>query len=145
MASYSGIFRIGRDPEMRYMPNGDGVLSLAVVSNYGKKGQDGNRPSQWVDAALFGKRAESLQPYLAKGNQVYLVINDLHIESFQKKDGTIASSLRGVIGDIELVGGRGEPRAEAVSKQKQASSASNDFDDDIPFMSLNSLIKNHLI
>ena len=145
MASYSGIFRISRDPEMRYMPNGDGVLSLAVVSNYGKKGQDGNRPSQWVDAALFGKRAESLQPYLAKGNQVYLVINDLHIESFQKKDGTTASSLRGVIGDIELVGGRGEPRVEAVSKPKQALSASNDFDDDVPFVSLNNLIKHHLI
>lgn len=133
MASYSGIFRIGRDPEMRYMPNGDGVLSLAVVSNYGKKGQDGNRPSQWVDAALFGKRAESLHPYLAKGNQVYLVINDLHIESFQKKDGTTASSLRGVIGDIELVGGRNEPRAEAVSKPKTSQSVDNDFDDSLPF------------
>ena len=143
MASYSGIFRIGRDPELRYTPGGDAVLALAVVSNYGKKGQDGNRPSQWVDAALFGKRAESLHPYLAKGNQVYLVINDLHIESFQKKDGTTASSLRGIIGDIELVGF--VARSEAVSKQKQASSASNDFDNDIPFVSLNNLIKHHLI
>lgn len=128
MANYAGVFRIGRDPEMRYMPSGEPVLALAVVSNYGKKGQDGNRPSQWVDAALFGKRAESLSPYLLKGNQVYLVINDLHIETYQKKDGTTSSSLRGVIGDIELIGGRSE------AKPQQKPTKSDDyFDTDVPF------------
>ena len=33
MANYAGVFRIGRDPEMRYMPSGEPVLALAVVSN----------------------------------------------------------------------------------------------------------------
>jgi single-strand DNA-binding protein len=86
MALLSGIFRIGRDPEMRYLPNGDGVLTLAVVYNYGKKGEDGNRPSQWLDCALFGKRAESLQPYLTKGSQVSLVIQDPHNETYKTKN-----------------------------------------------------------
>lgn len=135
MANYSGVFRIGREPEMRYMPSGEPVLALAVVTNYGKKGSDGNRPSQWVDAALFGKRAESLSPYLAKGNQVYLVINDLHIETYQKKDGTTSSSLRGVIGDIELIGGRSEakPQVEKPKTYQHKDVNGDDFDDTLPF------------
>ena len=134
MANLSGIFRIGREPEMRYTPSGDAILSLAVVYSYGQKKSDGFRPSQWLDVALFGDRATKLQPYLAKGNQVYLVINDLRIDSYQKKDGTTASSLRGSIGDIELIGGRGEAKPQAEKpKYQHKDTQGNDFEDDIPF------------
>ena len=139
MALLSGIFRIGRDPEMRYLPNGDGVLTLAVVYNYGKKGEDGNRPSQWLDCALFGKRAESLQPYLTKGSQVSLVIQDPHNESYKTKDGREGVRFAGRILDIELIGQRQQssspekPDKQSNITEKQVKQSYDDFDDGIPF------------
>ena len=139
MALLSGVFRIGRDPEMRYLPNGDGVLTLAVVYNHGKKGEDGNRPSQWLDCALFGKRAESLQPYLAKGSQVSLVIQDPHNESYKTKDGREGVRFTGRILDIELIGQRQQlsspekPVKQSNITEKQVKQSDDNFEDDIPF------------
>ena len=118
---------------MRYMPNGDGVLTLAVVYNHGKKGEDGNRPSQWLDCALFGKRAESLQPYLTKGSQVSLVIQDPHNESYKTKDGREGVRFTGRILDIELIGQR-QQSSSPEKPVKQSSKSDDDyFDSEIPF------------
>ena len=146
MASLVGIFRIGRDPELRHTPKGDEVLTLSVVYNYGQKQQDGNRPSQWVDTAIFGKRATTLQPYLTKGSQVYLVIQDAHVETYQTKDGREGSRFTGRVLDIELIGGRSESKPQAEKPKYQHKDVNgDDFMDDIPFASLNQLIKHHLI
>ena len=53
----TGLCRVGRDAELRCMPDGTAVANVSLAFNHGKKGQDGNRPSQWIDAAIFGKRA----------------------------------------------------------------------------------------
>ena len=71
-------------------------MQLAVAYNYGRKGDDGKKPSQWVRASMFGKQAEALAPHLTKGKQVSLVIRDLHIATFQKQDGSTGTSLEGV-------------------------------------------------
>jgi single-strand DNA-binding protein len=65
----SGIARIGKDVEVRYSPSGDAIANISLAFSYGKKQSDGKRATQWVDATLFGKRAESLAPYLKKGNR----------------------------------------------------------------------------
>ena len=44
--------RIGRDAELRYTPNGDAVCNIPVAVDYGRKGQDGKRPTQWYDVTL---------------------------------------------------------------------------------------------
>ena len=67
MAMMIGLARLGRDAEIRTTSQGDSVATLALAFSYGRKGSDGNRPTQWVDAALWGKRAEALAPYLTKG------------------------------------------------------------------------------
>jgi len=143
----TGIGRLGRDGETRYIPtSGEAVLNLAIAYNFGKKDEDGNRQTQWVDAALFGKRAESLGPYLIKGTQAYFEISGVHIETYQKKDGTTGTKLTGTVSDIELVGSRKEAN-EAQPNQSSTPSANTrttqqaqvpdnfaEFDDDmIPF------------
>jgi single-strand DNA-binding protein len=40
------------------------VANVSLAFTYGKKGDDGKRPTQWVDASLWGQRAESLAPYI---------------------------------------------------------------------------------
>ena len=68
MAHITGAFRLGRDAELRYTPGkNEPVINLALAFNWGQKGEDGNRPSQWIEASLWGKRAEALAPYLLKG------------------------------------------------------------------------------
>jgi single-strand DNA-binding protein len=137
MAILSGIFRVGRDAELRYTTSGDAVLSIAVVYNYGRKKEDGNRPSQWVDVALWGKRATSLQPYITKGSQISLVIQDPHIETYQTKDGREGHRFTGQILDVELIGGSQNRPPEAKSAPSQSSNrqAKDDdfFDTSIPF------------
>jgi single-strand DNA-binding protein len=55
---------LGRDPEMRYTPDGKAVTSLSVAVNAGKD------KTLWVNVATFDKLAESCSQYLHKGDQV---------------------------------------------------------------------------
>lgn len=148
MTQIVGVFRIGKDAELRKTDR-DSVINLALAYNYGRKGADGNKPTQWLDATLWGKRAEALEQYLLKGQQVYAVINDPHIETFEKRDGGSGFKLNGTVGEIELVGGRpqgsGErqeraPAARREPERRPAAAAKpaaaggfDDMDDDIPF------------
>src|SRR5690606_20137916 len=88
MAQLFGMARLGRDAELRYTQDGTAVASLALAFDYGKKGQDGKRPTQWVEASIWRQRAESLAPYLLKGTRLSVVVDDVHVETFQKSDGT---------------------------------------------------------
>ena len=56
---------LGKDAEVRYLPDGTAVASFSVADSQGK-----DKPTIWWNASLFGKRAESLAPYLVKGGQV---------------------------------------------------------------------------
>jgi single-strand DNA-binding protein len=151
MAQITGIFRIGRDVELRYTQASEPVASLALAYNYGQKGQDGNKPSQWIEAALWGKRAEAMAPHLNKGGQIYAVINDPHIETYQKRGGGEGFKLIGKISEIEFAGGaRGAGDGQSVGKshsgggyepapQRPAANkprpSFDDLGDDIPFAS----------
>lgn len=120
MAQIVGIFRLGRDAELRYTPNGEAVANLALAYNYGKKPQDGNKPSQWLDAAIWGKRAEAMAQYLTKGGLIYCVINDPHIETFQGKNGE-GHKMVGTISEIEFAGGK----SDGGGQRQQESQASD--------------------
>jgi single-strand DNA-binding protein len=136
------VGRLGRDAELKYTPNGDAVINLAVAYNYGRKAQDGRKPSQWVDASLFGKRAEALAQYLVKGSQLFLMLDDVHVRTYSKQDGTQGFALTGSVQKIEFVGSalqqhpaRAPDPAPAPRPQQAPHQppAFDDFDTDIPF------------
>lgn len=143
MAQLIGIMTLGRDAELRYLPSGDPVLNMALAYNYGQKGQDNKRQTQWIEAALFGKRAETLAPYLLKAAKINAFISDVHIEEFTRRDQTQGSKLVGRIIDIEFAGssqqqGDQQQRQAAPAQQKpaapkQQSGSFDEFDDDLPF------------
>lgn len=122
-----GLVRIGNEPVMRYLPDGKPVLDLSLAYNYGRKDDSGNRPTQWVNATLYGDRAQKLMPYLGKGSQVLVALEDMHIDTYQKRDGTQGSSMKARIGNIELVS---KPKEE---KPAASTASINELDDDIPF------------
>lgn len=142
MAQLFGMARLGRDAELRYTPDGTSVASLALAFDYGKKGQDGRRPTQWIEASLWRQRAEALAPYLLKGTRLSVVVDDVHVETFQKNDGTQGVKLVGVVSTIEFgsspqtTGQEPQPtqqRAPATQQPRQAPASLADMSDDVPF------------
>lgn len=146
-----GLARIGRDVEIRYTQGSDAVASLSLAFSYGRKGDDGKRPTQWVDASLWGKRAEALAPYLKKGGLVSVSLEDVHTEVYQGRSGEATKVVARVV-DIELAGSserqQAAPAAQAPARQQQQRPAQpqrpapapqgsgfSDMDDDIPFIS----------
>lgn len=130
-----GLARIGRDVDLRYTTSGEAVANISLAFTYGKKGQDGKRPTQWVEATLWGKRAESLSPYLQKGQQVVAYLEDVCIQTFTKQDGTQGIKMAARVGDLELIAGQAEKEQNKPAPKPQQSTGSgfDDMDDDIPF------------
>lgn len=127
------LARLGRDPEVRYTQSGSPVVALAVAYNYGKKDDTGNRPTQWVDASFFGERAEKIAPYLTKGSQVVLHLDEVHVHTYEKKDGGTGSVLRARVVDLEFAGSKPDAQPQAVKPARQAQRAAAPADEDIPF------------
>jgi single-strand DNA-binding protein len=135
----NGLARIGKDAEVRFTPGGTPVANVSLAFTYGKKGDDGKRPTQWVDASLWGQRAESLAPYIKKGGQIVAYLEDVSIQTYVKGDGTSATKMVARLVDLEFVSGgeqassqpKPQPRPKAAPQSQ--GSGFDDMDDDIPF------------
>lgn len=126
---------LGRDPELR-QHNGDNILNFPIGVQVGSRD---NPQTMWVDCAIWGKRATSLQPYLAKGHRV-TVSGSIKLEEYQAKDGTQKSRLRLSVDQLDLppkADGQAAPaprQQQAAPQQAQSTgSGFDDMDDDIPF------------
>lgn len=144
MAQLFTSARIGNEPELRYTQgqNPQAVLEIALPCDYGRKDQQtGRKPTQWVQATLWAKRAEALAPYLVKGQWVTVTLDDVHVEEFQRRDGTAGSKMVGTISAIQLIGSAPDavqphPQAQAARQpapRQQAAPPEDEFLDDIPF------------
>ena len=133
MIQLFGLARLGRDAELRSTSGGDSVASLSLAFSYGRKGDDGKKPTQWCEGSIWGKRAEALAPYLTKGSLVTVTIEDAHIETFKKSDGSEGTKLAGRVTAIDLAGGgQAAPAPAPAPRQPQRAPARNDgFEDDL--------------
>jgi len=146
MNQFFGVGRIGRDAEVRQTGNGTAVAGFPVAVDVGF-GE--NKQTLWLDAALFGKRAEGgLVQYLRKGQQV-AVVGEIGTREYQKRDGSAGFAVTLRLSEIDLVGGQPQQQApqqqtyqhaQAQYAQQQAQEpqpgAHQDFDDRIPFARL---------
>ncbi|HEX5362371.1 MAG TPA: single-stranded DNA-binding protein [Fluviicoccus sp.] len=127
MAQMVGVFRIGNEPTLRYTQDGTPVLGLSLACNYGQKGDDGRRPTQWYDCALWGKRAEALEPYLHKGDAVYVILSDVHLETFRRQDQTTGTKIVARISEIELLGGNNSGEQQQGQQQQRQGNGANEY------------------
>jgi single-strand DNA-binding protein len=132
MNSISISGNLGKDAETRFLPNGDPVCNFSVADSQGK-----DKQSIWWNCALFGKRAESLAPYLTKG-QTVTVIGSVTEREWTDKDGGKRKQFDVRVSDLALQGGRRDeqPRTQTRPATRSAPplSTPNDFQDsDIPF------------
>jgi single-strand DNA-binding protein len=139
------IGRLGKDPEVRYSPDGAAVCNLSLAVGWKTKEKEG---TEWVRIVAFGKLAEICGEYLAKGKQVY-VSGRMTTRKWADKDtGQDRYSTEVVADQMQMLGGNGEdtdrePAQRPATRQapqqrqpaQQAAPAANlaDMDDDIPF------------
>jgi single-strand DNA-binding protein len=147
-----GIGNLGKDPEMRYMPNGDAVanITLATTDTWKDK-QTGEKKeaTEWHRVVFFRKLAEIVGQYLKKGSQVYIE-GALKTRKWQDKEGQDRYTTEIVADDMKMLGSRqGMGSSDAPSRDPAPDSRSapqaaakpataapssfNDFEDDIPF------------
>ena len=157
------IGNLGRDPEIRYMPSGDAVATLAVATTDSWKDKttgEKKEQTEWHRISFFGRTAEVAGQYLKKGSQVY-VEGSLRTRKYTDKDGVekFATDIRGdtlqMLGSRQGGGGnsgggdgmddggyssapppqqqRPAPQAAAPRPAPKPAPNFSDMDDDIPF------------
>jgi len=113
MASVNKVIivgNLGRDPEIRYMPSGDAIANIAVATSY--KSKDKNTGEQkelteWHRISFFGRLAEIVGQYLAKGSSVY-VEGRLQTRKYTDKDGIERYATDIIAENMQMLGGRGD-------------------------------------
>jgi single-strand DNA-binding protein len=68
------VGNLGRDAEMRFTTGGTAVASVSIATTDHFTDRDGQKreDTQWHRIVIWGKTAESIQPYLTKGKQIYV-------------------------------------------------------------------------
>ena len=128
MNNWNFTGRLGKDSEMRHLPNGDAVLSFSTAVDFGYGEKKG---TIWARCSMFGKRAESVAPYLKKGQQV-AISGELSTRKWKNSDDVEQTSLEVRVGELTMVGGK--PEAQPTARPQAKAEAKNDaFDDDIPY------------
>jgi len=114
------IGNLGRDPEMRYTPNGKAVTNFSVAVNSNRKDDD---TVKWFEVQCWDKLAETANAYLAKGRQVF-IRGDLELRTWQdKRTGETRAAIRITAQTLRFLG----------SKQDKPDAASGDWSDEDTF------------
>lgn len=130
------IGRLGRDPEVRYIPNGDAVTNFSIATDEQWKDRNGEKQTrtEWHNITLFGKLGEIAGQYLQKGSQVYIE-GRIQSRKYKDKDGTERTAYDIIGNEMRMLGSRQESSEQAPPPQqrKAAPAVRDDIDDDIPF------------
>ena len=110
------IGNLGRDPEMRYTPNGKPVTQFSVAVSHSKPdGQGGwvDEGTDWFRVSVFGDRAERAAEQLRKGNKVF-VEGRFKTREFEGKDGEKRTSLDVISDNVISLEARGRRRRRGL-------------------------------
>lgn len=132
------VGNLGRDPELRYTPQGTPVCSFTMATNERRKDKTGEMQDQttWFRVTLWGRQAETASQYLTKGRPVYIE-GRLRVEEWTDRDGKPRHTLEVHATDMQFIGGgaRSEDAmaAKAGGGEPAPMGSSEPADDDIPF------------
>ena len=139
------IGNLGRDPEVRYMPNGEAVCNFSIATsetwNDRQTGQRQER-TEWHNITLYRRLAEVAGQYLKKGSQVYIE-GRIQSRKYTGKDGIERTAYEIIGSEMKMLGGGndgGQQNAQhtpPAPPRRQAPAAPaqpvDDIDDDVPF------------
>jgi single-strand DNA-binding protein len=98
------IGNLGRDPELRYTPQGTAVCQFSVATNERRRDKAGEQQdiTTWFRITAWGKQAETASKYLSKGRKVY-VEGRLHMEEWTDREGKARQTLEVNASEIQFL------------------------------------------
>jgi single-strand DNA-binding protein len=138
------VGNLGRDPELRYTPQGTPVCSFSLATNERRRDRntgENNDITTWFRVTLWGRQAETASQYLQRGRPVYIE-GRLRVEEWTDRDGKPRHTLEVHATDMQFIGGgRGEegggpPPSKAASAGGGGAAGPEPTDltdEDIPF------------
>ncbi len=153
------IGRLGKDPETRYMTNGEAVTNVGLATSETWKDKSGEKQekTEWHNLVFYRRLAEIAGEYLKKGSMIY-VEGKLQTRKYTDKAGVEKYSTEIIVNEMTMLGAKstgggsfevvdqGEPAREPqraaparaaspapAAKAAPAKSSFDNFDDDIPF------------
>jgi len=130
------IGNLGKDPEVKYTPQGTPVAKITLATNERFKGKDGQWQdrTEWHNVVLWQRLAEIAGEYLKKGGKVYIE-GRLQTRSWDdKQSGQKKYMTEVVANDLVLLGGRGEGGSDYEGGRSRGAAAGggNNFDQSVP-------------
>lgn len=124
------IGRLGRKPEMRFMPNGEAVCNFSVATSEKYTDKNGQRQeaTEWHNVTMYRKLAEIAGQYLKQGSQVYIE-GKIQSRKYQGKDGIERTAYEIIVNEMKMLGGN----AQTPAQKPQPAQAQDDISDDVPF------------
>ena len=143
------VGRLGKDPETRYMTNGEAVTNatLATSENWKDKSGEKQEKTEWHNLVFYRRLAEVAGEYLKKGSMIY-VDGKITTRKWQDKEGKDRYTTDIIVNEMQMLGSKasGSSSFEVVDKPAFTSPAPanspaapakvggfDNFDDDIPF------------
>lgn len=141
------VGNLGRDPELRYTPQGSAVCNFSIATNEKRRDKAGEMQdvTTWFRVTLWEKKAETASKYLTKGSPVYIE-GRLRIDEWTDRDGKNRYTLEVQGTDMQFIsaGRSGEENQAdtpgetdfappASTSSGEAAKAAPSNDDDIPF------------
>lgn len=152
------VGHLGKDPEVRYSPNGGAVTNITLATSESWKDKTSGEKqerTEWHRVVFFGRLAEIAGEYLKKGAQIYLE-GRLQTRKWQDKEGQDRYTTEIVANEMQMLGSRagqgapaesygdtagqdqtyapaGKGQGKAAGGTKAPAKGAEDFDDDIPF------------
>jgi single-strand DNA-binding protein len=135
------IGRLGRDPEVRYTPDGTAIANFSIATSEewkDKKTGEKQERTEWHRIVAFRRLGEICGEYLSKGRQVYIE-GRLQTRDWQDKDGNKRYTTEIVASQMQMLGSKdsydntgGDPGFKK-NDVPPGPEFSGSQDDDIPF------------
>ena len=124
------IGRVGKDPETRYMTNGEAVtnLSLATSETWKDKNGEKQEKTEWHNLTFYKRLAEVVGEYVKKGSQIY-VEGKISTRKWQDKEGKDRYTTEIICHEMQMLG----DKKESVEQKTQSLNPKSDkrFEDDL--------------
>jgi len=136
MASINKVIlvgNLGKDPECRFMPNGEAVANFSIATTDSWKDKAGAKQerTEWHNIVAYKKLAEIIGEYLKSGSSVYIE-GRLQTRKWQTKEGQDRYTTEIIADTMQMLGGK--PTGESAPQTKTSKAdPMEDLESDIPF------------
>ncbi|MEN6317394.1 MAG: single-stranded DNA-binding protein [Syntrophaceae bacterium] len=131
------IGRLGKDPEVRYTPDGMMVTNFTMATDEQRKDKNGQKiqRTEWHRIVTFGKLAEICSTYLSKGKLIFIE-GRIQTRSWEDKDGNKRSTTEIIANNMQMLDSKGMTKSQDTADDnqfQQYSGVDQVPEEDVPF------------